>query len=145
MFLDFEQYSKRATVFLEEVARELGTPDDPGHAGRVLTAVLHSLRDMITVEESLDLMAEFPIYIQAIYIDGWKVPGRQKKLIKQEEFLEDVRSQIGISYQKDFGDIENTRKEVQAVFRVINKYISEGEIKDIKSQLPAAIASLLSF
>jgi uncharacterized protein (DUF2267 family) len=143
MLFDFQKHTQRASAFLDEIARELGTPDDTAHAGRVLTSVLHCLRDMITPQESLDLISQFPLYIKSIYVEGWKIPEKPHRLKKLEDFLTSVKSYARQTQERDFGDIENTQKEVEAVFRVIKKHISSGELKDIEAQLPGEIATLL--
>jgi uncharacterized protein (DUF2267 family) len=143
MLFDFQKHSQRAGAFLNEIALELETPNDTAHAGRVLTSVLHCLRDMITPQESLDLISQFPLYIKSIYVDGWRIPEKPHRLKKLEDFLMSVKSHAGQTQEKDFGDIENTKKEVEAVFKVIKKHISAGELKDIKAQLPGEIAMLL--
>lgn len=144
MLLNFQKHEQKATEFLKEVARELGTPEDTGHAGRVLTAVLHALRDKITPEESLHLISQLPLYIKAIYIDGWKLSKTPVRMKNLQEFLSDVRVQAKLTADKDFGaDMDSTKTEVEAVFRVIKKHVSEGELKDVKSQLPKELVEML--
>jgi uncharacterized protein (DUF2267 family) len=142
MLFDFQKHTQRGSAFLNEIAQELGTPDI-AHAGRVLTSVLHCLRDMITPQESLDLISQFPLYIKSIYVDGWKIPEKPNRLKKLEDFLMSVKGYSAQTQERDFGDIANTQKEVEAVFRVIKKHISIGELKDIEAQLPSEIAMLL--
>lgn len=142
MLFNFQKHAQNATVFLKEVAQELETPDDLAHAGRVLAAVLHALRDRITTEESIHFISQLPMYIKAVYIEGWKVSKSTPKIKRVEEFLADVRSQTERTAGIDFGDFKNTKKEVEAVFRVVRKHVSEGEINDVKSQLPKEIAEL---
>jgi uncharacterized protein (DUF2267 family) len=144
MLFNFQEHVQKAQAFLNEVADELQMPNEIAHAGRVLTAVLHSLRDMITPQESLHLISQLPIYIQGVYVHGWHMPDKPKRLKVLNDFLLEVKGQAGNTAGKDFGDIENTKKEVESVFRVIKKHISQGELKDVKSQLPVEIAELLS-
>lgn len=142
MLFNFQKHQQNATLFLKEVAAELETPEDLDHAGRVLVSVLHALRDRITAEESVHFISQLPMYIKAVYVEGWKFSKPAKKVKKMEEFLADVRSQTERTADRDFGDFKNTRKEVEAVFRVIRKHVSEGEINDVRSQLPEEIGEL---
>ena len=57
----------------DDVAAELGT-DDLHYAARALRAVLHALRDRLTVEEGAQLAAQLPTLIRGIYYEQWK-PG----------------------------------------------------------------------
>ena len=143
MLFNYNKHVQKSQEFVQEVARELETPDNIGHAGRVLTAVLHCLRDMITPRESLHLISQLPVFVQAAYIHGWHMPEKPKRRRALNEFLMDVKEQARQTANRDFGDIHNTRKEVEAVFRVLKRHISEGEIKDVKSQLPEEIGCLL--
>ena len=143
MLFDFERHTQNATSFLKEIAIELESPEDLAHAGRVATAVLHCLRDMITPQESLDLISQLPLYIKAVYVNGWKIPEKPNRLKKLGDFLLSVKAHAGLTAEKDFGDIANTKRDVEAVFRVLRKHVSPGEIKDVKSQLPEEIAALL--
>jgi uncharacterized protein (DUF2267 family) len=143
MLFDFQRHTQNATSFLKELAIELENPEDLGHAGRVLSAVLHCLRDMITPQESLDLISQLPLYIKAVYVNGWRISEKPNRLKKLDDFLLSVKVYAKQTAEKDFGDIANTKRDVEAVFRVIRKHVSPGEIKDVKSQLPEAIAELL--
>jgi uncharacterized protein (DUF2267 family) len=143
MLFDFERHTQNATSFLREIATELENPNDLAHAGRVLSAVLHCLRDMITPQESLDLISQLPLYIKAVYVNGWRIPEKPNRLKKLDDFLLSVKTYARQTAEKDFGDIANTKRDVEAVFRVIKKHVSSGELKDVKSQLPEAIAELL--
>ncbi|MGZ4255190.1 MAG: DUF2267 domain-containing protein [Solirubrobacteraceae bacterium] len=50
---------EKAHVWLPEVAAELGT-DDHHYVYRVLRAVLHAVRDRLTVDEAAQLAAQLP-------------------------------------------------------------------------------------
>jgi uncharacterized protein (DUF2267 family) len=143
MLFNFQEHVQKAENFIKEVSVELETPNDHAHAGRVLTAVLHSLRDMITPQESLHLISQLPLYVQAAYVHAWHMPAKPKRLKALNDFLMDVKEQARMTGEKDFGDIENTKKEVEAVFRVLKRHVSEGEMSDVKDQLPEGIAMLL--
>jgi uncharacterized protein (DUF2267 family) len=143
MLFNFQKHAQNANLFIKEIALELDVPDDTAHAARVLTAVLHALRDRITTDESLHLIAQLPMYIKAVYVDGWKPSKQLTKLKTLDEFLAEVRSQSARTARRDFQDWEATKNEVEAVFRVIKRHVSQGEINDIISQLPEEIAELL--
>jgi uncharacterized protein (DUF2267 family) len=141
--LNFQKHEQQATAFLKEVAAALETPEDLAHAERILTAVLHTLRDRLTPQESLDLISQLPLYIKALFIEGWNIPEKVKRLKSPEEFFDEVRKQAPRTAGRDFGSDESTQKKVEAVFHVLHQHISEGEINDVKAQLPNPIAELL--
>lgn len=143
MLFNFQKHAENANLFLKEVALELDAPEDLDHAGRVLVAVLRTLRDRITTEESLHLISQLPMYIKAVYVDGWKPTKTLSNIKSVDDFLREVRSVAGRTAEADFSDYETTKNEVEAIFRVLRRHVSEGEIEDIKSQLPVEIAELL--
>lgn len=142
MSLNFAEYSQKGNEFIKEVAQELGTPQDTNHAGRVLTAVLHGIRDTITPEESLHLISQLPMWIKAVYVDGWKLSKSPTRIRHMEDFVQTVRDNSGRTAGRDFGNDEETKANIEAVFRVLKTHVSEGEIDDIKSQLPEEMVSL---
>lgn len=143
---DYQKHEQNATAFLKEVARELDT-ENLDQTGRVLIAVLHALRDRIMPQESLDLISQLPVFIKAAYVDGWKIHDKVERLKSREEFAESIRrharSGIKGAQSPDFGNDEDVQIKVEAVFHVLGKHVSEGEIKDIKAQLPEPLAGLL--
>jgi uncharacterized protein (DUF2267 family) len=54
------------------VAIKLGFPEDKKLSTRVLRAVLHALRSRPTIQQFFQMMAQFPMVLKAIYVDGWK-------------------------------------------------------------------------
>jgi uncharacterized protein (DUF2267 family) len=141
--INFQRYEQEGRSFLAEVARELEAPEDLAHAQRVFTAVMHTLRERITPEEWLDLISQLPRYIKTLCIEGWRISGKVNRLKTQEEFLQEVRGQLPRTAGRDLGDIQSTRKKAEAVFHVLHQHVSEGELKDIKAQLPDTLAELL--
>jgi uncharacterized protein (DUF2267 family) len=135
--VQFESMVQRTNEWLHDVMLELHT-NDRHMAYHALRAVLHALRDRLTVDEATDLGAQLPTLIRGIYYEGWKpaaVPVRERK---KEQLLECVRQ----SYQQDaFVDVEDV---VRAVFRVLAKRVSSGEIEDIRRSLPDGISALWS-
>jgi uncharacterized protein (DUF2267 family) len=137
---NFEKYAAEGNVFLKSVAQELGSPDDYGHAFRVLQAVFYTIRDRITPEESLHLISELPMAIKGLYVHNWKIHEKPKKYETKDEFLDEVCKSI-ITSEVDFGS--TAEREVRAVFSVLKKWVSEGEIKHVKGQLTPEIAELM--
>jgi uncharacterized protein (DUF2267 family) len=141
MASQFEHYAYEGNVFLKKVASELGTPDDTECAFRVSQAVFYALRDRITVEESQDLISQLPMAIKAVYVNGWKLGKAREKYKTRQEFLNAVYAHGAPTAARDLG--EDPSPKVQAVFRAVKNYVSEGELRHVRSQLPQKIADLL--
>ena len=138
--INMGKYVEEATLFFKEVARELGNPDDVSAAGRITAAVLHTLRERLSVEESMHLISNLPMILKGIYVDGWKITKHAYHADTMDEFLNEVREHSRVDPGRDFGPDEIAQEKVKAVTRVLRKYIDEGEIRHIRQQLPEGVA-----
>jgi uncharacterized protein (DUF2267 family) len=142
MSLNFEKYAAKANAMIREVAFEMGDDYDIEKATRILRAVLHALRNRITVEESMELIAQLPMYIKALYVDGWKVNKKQEHIRHIDDFLDEVYMESSKFGFFDFPTNNSILTAVKAVFRVIRKHVSDGEINDVVSVLPKELKRL---
>jgi len=141
--MNFEKYVEKGNLFLKELAEEIGVPGDKERAGRVLRTVLHVLRNRLTLEESFDLISQLPMCIKAIYVDGWKPSPMPDKTIKSvDDFIHAVLEEDRRSAGRDFGNEEHAKQIIKAVFRVIKRHVSDGEIQDVKGDLPKHLKEL---
>ncbi len=143
MSLNFKKYILDGEKFVREVAAELGAPEETDKGGRVLRAVLHALRNRITPQESLQLIAQLPMLVKALYVDGWKISQEAMKLRHAGDFIEAVREAGGQGLYNDFTTDNEVEKAIQAVFRVLKNHVSAGEINDILGILPAEVRAVL--
>lgn len=144
MSLKFQKYVRDAESFIKEVAVELDDPKDLARAERVLRSVLRTLRHRLTPVESLQLIAQLPMLIKAIYVDGWQISNKYRKLRHLEDFIQMVRAeevQLGFPhYETD----EAVEFSIRAVFSVIKSHVSQGEIEDVLAVLPKELRPLLA-
>jgi uncharacterized protein (DUF2267 family) len=138
MAIRVEEYVLKGNEFVHHVARQMNDAGNTDHASRVIVSVLHTLRDMLTPEESIHLISQVPLYIKAAYVDGWKVnTAQQKQPVTMEAFFDQLRAQDEHIAEKYLTDDDAARKDVQAVIHVLKKYLSEGEARNILARLPA--------
>ena len=131
----FERTIHKTNVWLKDIMEELGW-DSHQRAYHALRAVLHTLRDRLSTEEVADLAAQLPMLVRGFYYDGWAPSHRTLSERHKEQFLAHIDEAL-----RD--DMTVTAEEVaRAVFRVISKHVSSGEIADIKSTLPQGIRDL---
>lgn len=142
MSINTGKYVGEVNLFLKQVAEELGNPGDIDHAGRVTIAVLHTLRERITVEESLHLISQLPMILKGVYVDGWEISRDLNGSDTLDEFLDNIREHSPATAARDFGNNQQAREQVMAVLRVMSKYVSIGEMQHIRQQLPEPIAAL---
>ena len=63
MALNFNQFAVEANSFLKEYTKIMNLNGDVKKAGRILSSVLHGLREVISIDESLQLMAQLNIFL----------------------------------------------------------------------------------
>jgi len=108
---------------------------DEATALSVLRAVLHELRDRLSVEEAADLSAQLPIIVRGIYFEGW-VPARvPHKVRSKQKFLDEVTMRL-------LPNPIAPEPAVRDVFALIAHHCDPGEISDVIGQLPADIQEL---
>jgi uncharacterized protein (DUF2267 family) len=139
---NIQKYAEEANSFFKEVAQELQIPEDTELAARVTTAVFHTLRERITVEESMHLISNLPMILKGIYVDGWKIMKHVYNADTLEEFLNEVRQHAPRTGDHDFGGKQMAKDTVKAVISVLRRYLDEGEIRHIQEQLPEGVAAL---
>jgi uncharacterized protein (DUF2267 family) len=101
-----------------------------------LKATLHALRDRLTVEEVAQLGAQLPMLIRGFYYEGWDPTGKPLRVRHKEEFF----ARIEQEFRQD--DHIDPQRVARAVFTVLAKRVSEGEIEDVKHVLPTEIRDL---
>src|SRR6267378_928372 len=131
----FDTTVHRTNSWLKELTQLQGA--ESRHTAYLgLRATLHALRDRLTVEEVAHLGAQLPMLIRGLYYEGWDPTGKPLKERHKEQFLARIAQEMR-------GD-ESTDPEriARAVFAVLAKRVSEGEIEDVKHVLPGDIRHL---
>lgn len=134
MVIDFENYATKGNEFIRLVALELEVPRDM--AGRITRSVLHALRNRLSIEESLHFMAQLPMAVKSLYVDGWRVTSNFSRIRGLHDFLNEIRKEDGSLSGYDFGNDARAEKAAAAVFRAVGYFVSEGEIDDLSKTLP---------
>jgi uncharacterized protein (DUF2267 family) len=124
-----EHSVEKAHIWLKEVAAELGDEDRQA-AYRALRAVLHTLRDRLTVDDAANLAAQLPTLIRGIYYEDWDPSGTPLPIHDVETFLDHVVMEGRMS-----GETEAS-VAVTGVARVLRAHVSPGEIDHVLSVLP---------
>ena len=131
----FESTIHKTNMWLKDVMEELDW-DSYERAYHALRAVLHALRDRLSTAEVADLAAQLPMLVRGFYYEGWSPSQRTTPIRHKEQFLE----QIDQAFRDDM--TVDAEEVARAVFRVISKHVSSGEIADITHTLPREIREL---
>ncbi len=129
----FEGTLQKTQVWLNDLMVDLDWEGKPEKAYFALRTVLHALRDRLPVEEAVQLGAQLPMLVRGFYYEGWTLKGKPHKERHKEDFLDHVKA----AFKNDV----TVRPEsvVRAVFKVLERHTSEGEIEDVKNILPKAL------
>jgi len=136
MSINFAKYAEEGHHFTTSLAAELGHPEEISRTGILMRAVLHVLRERLTIAESFNLLSQFPMFLKGLYVDNWKYHEKPLKLKSKQEFLDEVEKYQAQYGESDFSWNTTTEKLVQIVFKALNNYISEGEFEDVIAQMP---------
>lgn len=136
------KYVEEINSFYNEVSESLNHPEGASGAARVTQAVLHTLRDRISTEESMHLIAQLPLILKGIYVNGWNIHHKPNNSKTLNEFLSEVREHSLPTAGRDFGDDQQAQKNVSAVLKALDKYISEGEKAHLRANLPEELEVL---
>ncbi|MDO1513880.1 DUF2267 domain-containing protein [Maribacter confluentis] len=144
MALNFNKYATEGITFLKDYSKEMNMANDPDKAGRIFTAIMHALRDIIPIEESLQFISQLPMFLKAVYVNGWAIKKNRPKIKNMAEFLDLVRSHDYPAAANDFEyNDEIAERYVDTTFIYLRKYISLGEMEDLRDSLPKDLKSMI--
>lgn len=144
MALNFNQYASEGNAFLKNYSKEMNLGENTEKGGRILSSILHALRDIIPIEESLQLIAQFPMFLKAVYVNGWTIKKERPKIKKMADFIDLVRKHDGVSAINDFEQNDEVAEQyIDTTFILLRKYISLGEMEDIRDGLPKDLKTMI--
>ena len=130
----FDKTLQTTNIWLNELMDRLGP--DRQLAWKALSVVLHKLRDRRPLELSAHLGAQLPLLVRGIYYDQFE-PGRIPADCRSpEEFTEEVAEWLSDARPVDPADA------IAAVFGVLERHLSEGQVAKIRGALPKGIRML---
>ena len=130
----FDSTIHKTNAWLGEIMARLESTDR--HAAyHALRAVLHVLRDRLTVEEAVQFGAQLPMLVRGFYYEGWNPAGKPLKW-NRHEFLSAVQDDLRPAAEAD------AEKVTRAVLSVLTHHVSEGEVTNVKNILPKALREL---
>jgi uncharacterized protein (DUF2267 family) len=119
--------------FLATVRRH-GGPGDNAHADQASRIVLASLGKRLAGGEPRDLASQLPQELQDPLLAH---TGAAETSDDLDEFLRRVAEKEGYGCSP-----EQARSHARAVLGTITEFVSQGELEDLRAQLPAGYATL---
>lgn len=120
----------------DEWLRDLGEAHEEFHDRErgyaALRAVLHNLRNRLTVDEAAHLGAQLPTLIRGVYFGSWKPSQQPGKERHAEPFIEGIMRELN-------RPPAYCEMATRAVFQLLREKVPGGEIDDVKQMLPQEI------
>lgn len=139
--MNFERYAAEGNRFINEVARELGT--DRAQAARITRAVLHAIRDRLPPDDAIEFAQGLPMVLKGIYIDRYDISKTPLRIRDKRVFIEFIRRKAGLTAFIDFPGQQSVIRALQAVFYVLQRNMSYGQVEQIKQLLNRELVELI--
>ena len=127
----FDKTIQTTNSWLNEITEVLGP--DRQLAWKVLSTVLHKLRDRLPVDVAAHLGAQLPLLVRGVYYDQFQ-PAKQPSSCRDlDEFVAEVQEWL-----TDVRPV-NAKDAVDAVFALLSRHVPEGQLVIVRNSLPGSI------
>lgn len=130
----FDRTLETTHIWLNEICNDLGP--DKQVAWKVLSTVLHKLRDRLTINLAAHLGAQLPLLIRGVYYDQYEPDRMPSELRSREDFVAEVAEWLSDTRPVD------PDEAVRSVFRLLSRHISEGQVNKVRDALPKSLRRL---
>jgi len=130
----FDRTVEITHVWLNEICSDLGP--DKQLAWKVLSTVLHKLRDRLTVNLAAHLGAQLPLLVRGVYYDQFEPSRMPTECRSRDEFVGEVAE-----WMRDTRPVDPD-EAVRSVFRVLSRHISEGQVNKVREALPKSLRQM---
>lgn len=127
----FDKTLETTHIWLNEICADLGP--DKQVAWKVLSTVLHKLRDRLPIGLAAHLGAQLPLIVRGVYYDQFEPSKLPTECNSREEFIDEVAEWLSDTRPVD-PDLA-----VRSVFRVLSRHISEGQVAKVREALPRSL------
>lgn len=131
----FDSTVHTTNAWLKQLMEEMGW-EERHRAYHALRAVLHGLRDHLTVDEVVALGAQLPMLVRGVYYEGWHPADKPLRERKKEQFLAHIAAAF-----RDDRDVDPA-VVTRAVLGLLARHVSGGEVAEIKHVLPTELRTL---
>ncbi|MBD3427106.1 MAG: DUF2267 domain-containing protein [Candidatus Omnitrophica bacterium] len=130
----FDQSLIKTKEWLKDLQEELHYEDEQ-QAYTAMRAVLHALRDRLSVEEAANFAAQLPMLLMGVYYENWKPENKPLKIRDQQEFFDKVAEELP---QKEY----DSKRITDGVMKVVRKHVTGGKIEEMKKHFPSDLMGL---
>ena len=130
----FDRTLETTHIWLNEICNDIGP--DKQVAWKVLSTVLHKLRDRLTLNLAAHLGAQLPLLVRGVYYDQFE-PGKMPSDCRsRDEFVAEVAEWLSDTRPVD------PEEAIRSVLRVLSRHISEGQVNKVRDALPKSIRQM---
>ncbi|MCH8686045.1 DUF2267 domain-containing protein [Pedomonas mirosovicensis] len=130
----FDKTLQTTHIWLNDIGEIVGP--DKQRCYHALRAVLTTLRDRLTVDQSAHLAAELPILVRGVFYDGYRPSDAPSAIRSQDEFVSVVAQRFG-----NIGPVSPRTSSI-AVFKTLQRHLPQPMIEKVKGSLPQEIRVL---
>ena len=127
----FDKTLQTTNIWLNEIMDRIGP--DRQVAWKVLSTVLHKLRDRLPVELAAHLGAQLPLLVRGVYYDQFAPAQMPGDCRTPEEFRAEVAEWL-----TDIRPVDPD-EAIAAVFGVLDRHLSEGQLAKVRNALPKGL------
>ncbi len=142
--LNFESFAQDAHHYVNELAQELGHPEEKSRVLKIWRAVMHNVRDRIHLGESFQLMDPLPMIFKGIYVENWKYtekpPLDYSTLEEMKTQVKDLQARYG---EEDFPWKKSTEDIIAITLGSLRKFLKGNQLEEVINQMPKEIKEFL--
>ena len=109
---------------------------EKGRAYLLLSETLQAIRDYLGVNEAADLAAQLPLILRGIYYTGWNPSKTPVHPRSKTAFLK----RVSVKFDKQ--PLDDPERAVVAVFDLLRKKVSMGEIEQVSNAMRKPLGDL---
>ncbi|WP_036017027.1 DUF2267 domain-containing protein [Bradyrhizobium sp. WSM1743] len=132
----FDKTAQTTHLWLNEISEQIGLDDQ--QSWRVTAAVLHAIRDRLPVDLAAHLGSQLPLLVRGAYYDQFRPSTMPRRVRSLEEFLQLIAEEL------KFGRPVNTEDAARAVFNVLSRHLTAGQIEKVREALPEDVRAIWS-
>lgn len=130
----FDKTIQTTNIWLGDIERELAP--DRQRAWKVLSIVLHKLRDRLPAELSAHLGSQLPLLVRGVYYDQYQPARCPSDCDTIEEFTAAVADWLS-----DIRPVD-PRAATAAAFALLSRHLTDGQIAKVQNALPESLRTL---
>lgn len=134
----FDKDLNECYSLLKYINEHASWPDEDNHKALAsLRAVLHEIRDSVSVGTSANFSAQLPIFIRGIYFERWDYKEElPKKNRTREEFLNSIQNNL-----KEFPEIK-AENAVRVIVKVLKEKYGDSSFRKLENNLTDEVKSI---